>query len=278
MLALVLAAAAAARWHWRRRGLRGTGSAAAPPESTASLPAGTPPPTVPERTGSLVANRESVLVSLLRVVHARIRLVVALGAILVVLAIVPAEWSLSTRALLAWDCGAVLYLALAWSLMLPASAARTRRGAQIQRDGAPMVLFLTVAAAMTSLAAILLELSGLQVLTPAEQHLHIGLVVATLIVSWLLVHTAFALHYASVVYETDRPEGTQALEFPRGLPPVYVDFLYFAFVVGMTAQTSDVAVTTTAMRRLVTIHAMIGFFFNTALLALTINIAGSILD
>jgi uncharacterized membrane protein len=211
------------------------------------------------------------------IARARARLVVALSAIPAVFAILPTRWYIPIRALLAWDCAAALYVVLAWSLMLRASPARTRWGARIQRDGAPMVLFLTVAAALASLAAILLDLSGLNILSPADQDLHIGLVAATLVVSWLLVHTAFALHYASLFYERDRPEEKRPLDFPRRQPPVYMDFLYFAFVVGMTSQTSDVAVRTTAMRRLVTIHAMMGFFFNTALLALTINIAGSIL-
>ena len=211
-------------------------------------------------------------------IRARIRLVAALAAALLAFFALPRQLSDSTRALLTWDLSAALYLALTWSLMLRASLPRTRWGARIQRDGAVMVLSLTVAAAVASLAAILIELSGLNALPAEQQDLHIVLVVATLLVSWLLTHTAFASHYASNFYAASDPRGNGSLEFPHARPPVHMDFLYFALVVGMTSQTSDVAVTTTAMRRLVSFHSMIAFFFNTALLALTINIAGSILD
>ena len=214
----------------------------------------------------------------LLLIRARIRLITALVAAPATFFALPQQLPASTRALITWDVSAALYLLLAWSLMLRASLSRTRWGARIQHDGAVMVLFLTVSAAVASLAAILIELSGLNDLPTQQQDLHIGLVAATLLVSWLLVHTAFASHYASQFYASQTPEGSGALEFPRGRPPVYMDFLYFALVVGMTSQTSDVAVTTTAMRRLVSFHSMIAFFFNTALLALTINLAGSILD
>ena len=220
----------------------------------------------------------SVFSRILLAIRARIRLVTALGAAPVAYALLPRELSDSTRALLTWDLSAVLYLVLAWSLMLGASLSRTRWGARIQRDGAAAVLILTVAAALTSLAAILIELSGLKNLPVTQQHMHVALVVATLVVSWLLVHTAFALHYASDFYASPSPHGTGALQFLPDHPPVYMDFLYFALVVGMTSQTSDVAVTTTSMRRLVAFHSLISFFFNTALLALTINIASSIVD
>ena len=190
----------------------------------------------------------------------------------------PSTLSTSTRALFAWDLGACLYLGLAWRLIASASLSRSRWGARIQHDSAAAVLSLTVAAAVASLAAILMELSGMKGLPPAKQDLHVVLAAFTLIVSWLLVHTAFALHYAGVFYESTSPSGTGALEFPGRRLPLYMDFLYFATVVGMTSQTSDVLIRTTRMRRLVTIHAMIAFFFNTTLLALTINIAASILD
>jgi len=149
--------------------------------------------------------------------------------------------------------------------------------AQVQDDGAAAVLFLTVAAAVASLAAIVLELSGLKTYPPSKQGLHVGLAMATFIASWLLVHTAFALHYAHVYYASVGKNGDPPLGFPQQDAPVYMDFLYFAMVVGMTSQTADVALASTRMRRLVMAHGMIAFIFNTTLLALTINIAASLL-
>lgn len=225
-------------------------------------------------TGSLISLLDRVLLAL----RARLRLVSSIVMGVVLFLVLPKELSASTRALLTWDFSASLYLGLAWLLIMQASVSRTRWGARIQHDGAGAVLVLTVAAAIASLAAIVVELSGLKDLSPSRQDLHVVLVAFTLIISWLLVHTAFALHYANLFYETSSPAGTGELEFPSHRPPAYMDFLYFAMVVGMTSQTSDVLVKTTRMRQLVTIHAMLGFLFNTTLLAMTVNIGASILD
>ena len=100
---------------------------------------------------------------------------------------------------------------------------------------------------------------------------------ATFAASWLLVHTAFALHYAHAYYVILGEAGCPPLEFPRQDAPAYLDFLYFSLVVGMTSQTADVAIATTRMRRLVMAHGLIAFVFNTTLLALTINIVASLL-
>jgi len=189
----------------------------------------------------------------------------------------PATLSHTTRALLAWDVGAGLYLALAWIMMLRANVARMRRRAREQDDGAVVVLALTVSAAVASLAAIVLELIGAKDYSAHVQHLHLALSVVTILCSWFLVHTAFALHYAHEFYE-DRPESKQScLAFPGTSEPNYVDFLYFAFVLGTTSQTSDVTISSSAMRQLALVHGVIAFFFNTTLLALVVNIAAGLI-
>lgn len=149
--------------------------------------------------------------------------------------------------------------------------------ARIQDDGAAVVLFLTVAAALASLAAIVIELSGLDNLTPLQQGLRLALVLVTFLASWSLVHTSFALHYAHAYYGSRNKSGNPPLEFPGDEPPVYTDFLYFAMIVGMTSQTADVAIASTRMRRLAMAQGMIAFAFNTTLLALTVNIAAGLL-
>ena len=189
----------------------------------------------------------------------------------------PATLSQTTRALLAWDVGAGLYLALAWIMMLRANVARMRRRAREQDDGAVVVLALTVSAAVASLAAIVLELIGAKDYSAQVQHLHLALSVVTILCSWFLVHTAFALHYAHEFYE-DRLESKQScLAFPGNSEPNYVDFLYFAFVLGTTSQTSDVTISSSAMRQLALVHGVIAFFFNTTLLALVVNIAAGLI-
>jgi uncharacterized membrane protein len=210
-------------------------------------------------------------------IRARPRLVIATILGLSTLAVLPASLSATTRALLAWDAGAGLYLALAWIMMLRANVERMRRRAKQQDDGAVVVLALTVFASLASLAAIVLELMGAKGHSPHEQHLHLALSIVTILCSWFIVHTAFALHYAHEFYE-DTPGTKQGcLTFPGNPEPSYLDFLYFAFVLGTTSQTSDVTISSSAMRRLALIHGVIAFFFNTTLLALVVNIAAGLI-
>lgn len=212
-----------------------------------------------------------------RQVRARPRLMVAGLAGTLAFLLLPCTLALSTRALVTWDIGAGLYLVLAWLMIGRASVEHMKWRARIQDDGAAVVLVLTVAAAVASLAAIVLELSGLKAYPPTRQGFHVGLVAATFVASWLLVHTAFALHYAHVYFIAIGKEEGAPLEFPRQDRPVYTDFLYFAMVIGMTSQTADVSVASTRMRRLAMAHGLVGFVFNTTLLALTVNIAAGLL-
>ncbi len=99
--------------------------------------------------------------------------------------------------------------------------------------------------------------------------------IATIALSWAAVHTTFALHYAHDYYRGAKPGG---LQFPSGDKEDhadYWDFVYFSFVIGMTAQVSDVGITGKTIRRTATAHGIVSFIYNTALLALTVNIAAS---
>jgi uncharacterized membrane protein len=179
--------------------------------------------------------------------------------------------------LITWDIGAGAYLVLAWAVIGRATLEHMRWSARLQDDGATAMLLLTVTAAVASLAAIVLELSGLKTYPATRQSLLVGLVVITFMASWLLVHTSFALHYAHAYYVSLDKLHEGPLEFPRQETPVYMDFLYFSMVVGMTCQTADVGIANTRMRRLVMAHGLVAFVFNTTLLALTINIVASLL-
>jgi uncharacterized membrane protein len=184
-----------------------------------------------------------------------------------------AKFPRSTRALLAWDIGTLLYLVLAWVMMVRASVESVRSRARVQDDGAVAVLVATVIASGTSLATILLELARSKSSVVQDQAWHLGLAAFTIVCSWLFMHTAFAIHYAHHYYRRVSRGGEPSLEFPHQPEPSYWDFLYFSFTVGTTAQTSDVQVTTSDMRKLVLLHAVVAFFFNTTVLALTVNIA-----
>jgi uncharacterized membrane protein len=206
--------------------------------------------------------------------HPRLGLATALGVATFLVA--PPGLRGVTRVLVAWDTCAVVYLALAWAMMFRSDLERHRWRARMQDDGAAAVLALTVFAALASLGAIVLELVGMKGYAPASNSLHVVLASVTVLSSWCIVHTAFTLHYAKAFYN-ERPASTQpALQFPGTSEPVYIDFLYFSFVIGMTAQTSDVNITSRAMRRLVLTHGVISFFFNTTLLAMLVNISVSL--
>jgi uncharacterized membrane protein len=156
---------------------------------------------------------------------------------------------------------------------------RMRLRAQIQDEGQNTVLLLTVVAAIACMTAIVSELSGLKDVPPLLRSLHVGLAALTIFTSWLFVHSMFALHYAHEFYVGVTRSHPPCLQFPGECPrPSYSDFLYFAFIIGTSGQTADVALSSKSMRRIGLVHCVLAFFFNTTLLALTINIGASLIS
>jgi len=110
----------------------------------------------------------------------------------------------------------------------------------------------------------------------AEKTGVIVLAPSAVVMAWLLIHTVFTLRYAHQYYAA--PTGTRPLDFPgMDETPDYLDFAYFAFVIGMTAQTADVSVRGRAIRRTVLLHGLMAFAFNTAVVALSIGILTTLL-
>jgi uncharacterized membrane protein len=207
-----------------------------------------------------------------RIVRARPRLFLSALIGLIVVAALPGEWQLTTRMVIGWNVGVTLYLAAVLQMMARADIHRIRRQSALQDEGRVAILVLTVIAALASLAAIIVELGT----TPGAAREPIRLVLATItiVLSWAFIHTIFALHYAHE-YHAEHRKHLGGLVFPGDEPPDYWDFVYFSFVIGMAAQTSDVAITSKAIRRTVAVHGIVSFVFNAALLALTVNIAAS---
>jgi uncharacterized membrane protein len=204
--------------------------------------------------------------------HKRLVLCVLLGVLIA--AVVPL--APVTRALVGWDVGVLAYLIAAAVVMARCrSSAQMKQNAAAQDEGALAILILTAGAAMASLGAIFAELVAIDRNSPAYGA-YVALTVVTVLLSWAFTHTIFALHYAHEFYGGhSRAEG---LRFPGGGEPDYWDFVYFAFVIGMTFQVSDVAITKKPIRRLVVAHGALSFFFTTAILALTVNIAASLIQ
>jgi uncharacterized membrane protein len=211
---------------------------------------------------------------LLRILRARVRLFAsaAIGiAVTVVLSFVT-RWPLATRALTGWDIGVALYLSLAAHVMATSTVDVLRNHAAEQDEGQGAILVLSVSAALASLVAIFGELRPNSAGGGERQAAHVFLAGVTILLSWAFIHTIFALHYAYEFYDVHVPGG---LAFPGDDEPDYWDFVYFSFIIGMTSQVSDVAVTSKGIRRIVVAHGVLSFIFNVALLALTINLAAS---
>lgn len=210
--------------------------------------------------------------------HVRRRPRTYLAALVVILLAwgLPVTIASSTRLLLAWDAGVCLWLLAVITLMIRSDTARMRQRASDEDSGAVAILLASSAAAVASLAAIAVELTGLKQADLDHRALRLSLTAITLVFSWLFVHLSFTLHYAHHFYgEGDDQEG---LAFPGSKRAAdYWDFAYFALTVGATSQTSDIAVLTRGMRRIVLLQAVLAFFFNTSVLALGVNVGASLL-
>ena len=191
--------------------------------------------------------------------------------------VVPARYQSATRFLVGWNIAVTLYLASVWAMMLRDSVEGMRRRADDQDVGALAALLLTVAAAVASLFGIAAELSNAKELPSHARLAHVALAGSTVFLSWFLVHTVFALHYAHDYYIQTR-RTTPPLMFPdKTLRPHYWDFLYFSFVIGAATATADVSIASSGIRRVAMAHSILSFFFNTTILALAINVGASLL-
>lgn len=208
------------------------------------------------------------------------RLILSILVSALVSTLLPSWLYLPTRILCLWNSGMFCFLFLTLSVIMRATPEKMRRNAQAQDEGRLVILILITAAACASLLAIGFLLKDSKGVSTTVLTLHVALSVLTIIGSWLLLHTIFALHYAHGYYQNGRtlPEcKAEGLDFPNDIEPDYWDFLYFSFVIGMTSQVSDVQITSRAMRRLALLHGVLSFFFNTTLLAMSINIVAGLL-
>ncbi len=182
-----------------------------------------------------------------------------------------------TRAIIGWNFGAWLYLILAARMMFWATNEKIRTRAIAQDDGKYVVLGMVVIAAIVSIGAIVAELSVVKDMHGMLRSAHVTLAILTILSSWAFTQVMFALHYAHDFYVAKEQDHSGGLAFPESDTPDYSDFLYFACVIGTSGQTADVSFTTRSMRRTGLIHCVLAFFFNTTLVALTINIASGLI-
>jgi uncharacterized membrane protein len=212
---------------------------------------------------------------------ARQRLVSAVGVATLAWLALPGFMQTATRVVAAWDVFCLSSLGLIWAGTRRADAAHLRRVATRQDPGRTWAFVAVLVGSTAALGAVVALLTGLAAMQRREVVAHVVLSIGAVVGAWLQLHTVFALRYAHQYYSedlaTEPPDNLGGLEFPGGPPGTYWDFAYFAFVVGMTAQTADVAITSTPMRQLVMAHGLLAFAFNASVVALTVSLVGGLL-
>jgi uncharacterized membrane protein len=196
----------------------------------------------------------------------------------VVYLVLPDAWAATpaSRALIGWNAGALLYLLLAWEMMSHVHAATMRRRALQEHEGRLLILAGVVLAAVAVMVAIASQLAAVKSLAGIARLPHLALTALTVVSSWLFTQAMFALHYAHDFYAARHRGQPDLLQFPGTPDPDYGDFFYFACVIGTSGQTADVAFTSSALRRIGTLHCVLAFAFNTTVLALSVNLAAGL--
>ncbi|MEO8926079.1 MAG: DUF1345 domain-containing protein [Caulobacteraceae bacterium] len=210
-------------------------------------------------------------------VHWRLGLGVAVGAVAWA-----GAWALNVagpaRALIGWNLGATIYLLAVWSVFLRAREAEVRLRAGHEDEGRGVILVLVVVAIAASLAGIVGALISVKAQTAGARDLVDALAALTLVSSWAVLQSVFLAHYAHRHFQAVEMRGPAGgFLFPGDPPRTYLDFAYLTVCIGASAQVSDPSVQTTPLRNLVTAHAITSFFYNTAVLALGINILSGLI-
>jgi uncharacterized membrane protein len=182
-------------------------------------------------------------------------------------------WPGPLAGILAWDAAVLCFLVLTHRVIVDHSVDSMRRRAAALDAATSVIMVIVVAAACVSLYGLSISLHGPGGLLPERPALRLLLAATTVFGSWSLIHTVFAVHYAHLYYGP----AAAGLIFPGKGDPNYYDFLYFSFVVGMTCQVSDVQVADPGLRRLVLVHGVLSFFFNTVILALAVSLGAGLL-
>lgn len=210
-----------------------------------------------------------------RAFRQRPRLLAAIALTLVLAAFLPFA-SLWTRFLVGWCLGVIVYTGLAVGRAAGQSRDALRREASRLDDSAPVVSVFALLAAAASVGAVVMLVLG-QSAPGAARAADLALAAATMVCTWTFVQVVFTIHYAHLYYgDGGSGQSRGGLDFNGDTEPDVFDFLYFSLTIGATSQTSDTAITSKPMRRIVTVQTVYAYFFNTSVLALAINMAAGL--
>lgn len=214
--------------------------------------------------------------------RARPHLFLSLAIGLIIGFLLPEAMQRVARALFAWNVFTLSYFGLVSMFVAGSTHETIRQRAKLFDEGRFVMLLLTTAIATASFGAVVIELGSVKSMQGWEKGAAVALTIATVLNSWLFLHLTFAFHYAHEYYfEEERdagepPEARGGLHFPNTKTPQYIDFLYFAYVIGVAFQTADVETCSGPMRLLVATHGIVAFFYNTTILALMVNVASQL--
>jgi len=189
--------------------------------------------------------------------------------------------SIPAVTLITWIAIALSIIILDWITILWAHPKEIRKIASLEDNSRYLVFLFVMAASLVSLVAMYLLLKSTKNASEETVSAYIFLAMGAVVVSWWLVHTVYTMRYAHLYYDTEKGKRTPigGLEFPGDIKePDYLDFVYFSFVIGMTFQVSDVEISSRRLRRLVWAHGLISFAFNTAIVALSINVISGLVS
>jgi uncharacterized membrane protein len=178
----------------------------------------------------------------------------------------------------AWDIGILVYLLLSSLMVFRSTPTHIAHRAQELDISLGEIVILSLLAGGFSLLAAARVLVFAKSAGGGLGPIYFVTGAATVVLSWFLVHMVFSIHYAHEFYSADaKGKAAGGLSFPGEKTPDYWDFIYFASVIGMTCQVSDVTIEGRPMRHLVTAHGIISFFLNTVIVALSVGIAASLI-
>ncbi len=206
----------------------------------------------------------------------RLAVVILIGALVGVA--VPVQ-SLLLRAVSGWDAAALSLIGVGWWTILRSTSTQTHARAASEDPGRAGLGLIALTSSIVSLVAAAFVLERAKKLVPNAPEIAVVIAIIAVVSAWFVTHTVYTFRYAHLYYSNDDPDGEPdgGLEFPGAEAPGDRDFAYFAFVLGMTFQVSDVEITSPRLRWAALWHGIVSFWYNAAILALTLNVIGGLL-
>ncbi|CAM3683821.1 DUF1345 domain-containing protein [Mucilaginibacter galii] len=213
---------------------------------------------------------------------AHYRLIIAIVVSLIVAFAIKSALPVTETILISWISFAFSLIIPEWITIITIHPRDLHKIATLQDSSRTFIFLFVLAGSLISLLSIAFLMKSPEHASTAQVTGHVILTISSVIISWWLVHTVFTLRYAHQYYDTNNDDGSKkpacGLEFPNEKEPDYLDFVYYSFNIGVAFQVSDINITSRKMRRLTWIHSLISFAFNTAIVALSINITSEIIS